>query len=337
MLERLSKKEKDQLLQWRALWFSVGSSTEPAVRGDAEEAIAAIYESIGEKAPRFHWCLSPRDANETIKKLDPDISTPVYTCHLGQFDAYWVGYYLFCRDVLGVKYDEDANRKLELHAQVVRSSGWWYPFESHCFVCERPKNVFWKDLSTDTVIDSYPMDFDEHQIVVHRDGGFAVEFPDGSHVAALNGVWVPDWLATERDSDIDPRRIKELRNVEVRREFVRKVGIERVFQALGGELIDEETFHSETGAHHYQLVDLKVEKDGEWRYLKMENPSLEGTYVLEGVPQECQSVKDALNFRNGLSEEKIDDEAGAEWYQQGDVILRPRGRKKFKRFPKRLT
>ena len=69
----------------------------------------------------------------------------------------------------------------------------------------------------------------------------------------------------------------------------------------------------------------------------MENASIPELYHVEGVPQSCRTVRDALNVRNSLTEEQIDDENGIDWYQQGDVILRPKGAKKFKRLPKKLT
>jgi hypothetical protein len=55
------------------------------------------------------------------------------------------------------------------------------------------------------------------------------------------------------------------------------------------------------------------------------------------VPNDVKTVREALNWRNGLTETQIDDKSGADWYQQGDVILRPRGAIKFKSLPLVLT
>ncbi len=44
-----------------------------------------------------------------------------------------------------------------------------------------------------------------------------------------------------------------------------------------------------------------------------------------------------LNFRNGLRPDQIDPVNGADFYQQGDVLLFPRGAKTFKPRPSILT
>ena len=86
------------------------------------------------------------------------------------------------------------------------------------------------------------------------------------------------------------------KNAEVRREIVRKIGIERVCQKLNAKVLDK----SLNGI--YELLNLDL-GDGRSRpYLKMRNPSIK-TYHLEGVPIEIDTVEKALNWRN-QSEEK---------------------------------
>ena len=45
--------------EWCAEWRPVGEDTAPANRSRAEAAIARLYREIGERPPRFTWCLSP--------------------------------------------------------------------------------------------------------------------------------------------------------------------------------------------------------------------------------------------------------------------------------------
>lgn len=86
----------------------------------------------------------------------------------------------------------------------------------------------------------------------------------------------------------------------------------------------------------YELLWLGLE-DGRTRpYLKMKNPSI-GVYHIEGVHPTCRTVRQALNWRNGLTEAQIDDAHGAEWFQQGDVLLKPSGARTFKSGPRILT
>lgn len=131
---------------------------------------------------------------------------------------------------------------------------------------------------------------------LHCDDGPAVEYADGWSVWALNGVRVPEWLVTARDTEINPRRLLEIKNAEVRREFVRKVGIDRICHTLASETLDK------SGDYELLILDLQ---DGRKRpYLKMLNPSI-GTWHVEGVDPECRTVQDALNFRNGRKDNPI--------------------------------
>ena len=68
----------------------------------------------------------------------------------------------------------------------------------------------------------------------------------------------------------------------------------------------------------------------------MINPSI-GIHHIEGVHPDCKTIQQALNFRNGLTDEMIDDVNGADWIQHGDVLIFPRNAKKFKSRPEILT
>ena len=106
----------------------------------------------------------------------------------------------------------------------------------------------------------------------------------------LNGVRVPKEIATTPAEKLDPRLLLETDNAEVRREIVRKIGIERVCKALNAKVIDRK------GDYELLLLDLR---DGRKRpYLKMRNPSL-GVYHIEGVHPSCNTVVEALRWRNG--------------------------------------
>lgn len=142
----------------------------------------------------------------------------------------------------------------------------------------------------------------------HAEGARAIEFADGWGLYALNGVSVPDWLALTPAEHLPPQRVLEIRNGEERREFVRKVGVERICQALGHRVLGRRTYHfaERVGpdgailpAHSstYELINLDL-KDGRARpYLKMLNPSVPGVYHLEGVPPDIGSVQEAINWR----------------------------------------
>jgi hypothetical protein len=98
-------------------------------------------------------------------------------------------------------------------------------------------------------------------------------------------------LAETRAVEIDCNEFPKIQNVEVRREFIRKVGAERLLHKLGSKLLDKR------GDYELHLLDLGG-TTGKWPYLKMLNPSI-GTWHVEAVGKECNTVTKALNFRNG--------------------------------------
>ena len=121
-------------------------------------------------------------------------------------------------------------------------------------------------------------------------------YVDGKAVWALNGVRVPPWLAELRAEEIDPARFGEIENAEVRREFVRKVGIERILHNLKAKTIDKRG--------DYELVLLELGDGLQRPYLKMLNPSI-GVWHAEGVHPDCTTIAEALAWRNGTEEVPI--------------------------------
>ncbi len=152
---------------------------------------------------------------------------------------------------------------------------WWCPFESAVLLCDRPLEVH----------------LNEGRL--HRDGGPAVVWRDGLHTWALNGVLVPQVVAETPGDCLDARLVPEEINAEVRREIVRKIGIERLCRDLGAQCLDR--------SGDYELLLVPLFYGWLTPYLKMLNPST-GTYHLEGVPPECATVEEALAWRNGTAE-----------------------------------
>jgi hypothetical protein len=119
-------------------------------------------------------------------------------------------------------------------------------------------------------------------------------------------------------------------NVEVRRELLRKIGVER-FLAVA----KSKTLHKR-GNYELLSIDLSAELPGR-RYLKMLNPSI-GIWHVEGVPQECKTVEQALHSRKPAALLAIPmGEQGEDWYLQGDVAIWPREAKTVKEFPVQIT
>ena len=125
---------------------------------------------------------------------------------------------------------------------------------------------------------------------LHREGGMAVQYQDGYGLWCLHGVSVPSWLAETKSDEIDVSEFAKIENAEVRREFILKVGIERIVTKLNVRRLDQRG--------DYELLSVPLGgRTGNWPYLKMLNPSL-GVWHLEAVDKSCYTVEQALNWRN---------------------------------------
>ncbi len=187
-----------------------------------------------------------------------------------------------------------------------------YPLNNFIILSEKPTEVHFKDN------------------VLHNDNSPAIKYDDDFSIYCLNGVKVTKEIVETKADKLNPELILKERNAEVRREIVRKIGIERLCEKLKAKVIDS--------WNDYQLLSLeKIE--GKPKYLKMKNPSLENVFHLEGVPSDIETVEQALHFRKPerLKNIPIDNENGLDYYQQGDVIIWPKNAHTVKSFPTILT
>lgn len=91
-------------------------------------------------------------------------------------------------------------------------------------------------------------------------------------------------------SELDPKKILIEQNAEIRRELIRKIGIERLMSACKHELLER--------VGDYELLSVQLSDEiPDARYLKMINPSIK-TFHVEGVDPSCSTVEQALNWRN---------------------------------------
>ncbi|MCZ6632324.1 MAG: hypothetical protein O7G87_02900, partial [bacterium] len=162
---------------------------------------------------------------------------------------------------------------------IAEHCGWWLPYSEVAIVSERPIRL--------------------HQITngdLHCDGGPAVAYRDGWAGWFLNGVRVPQEIAETPGDQLDPQLVLTERNAEIRREIVRKVGAERLCEALDARVVD--------AWGDYELLELDLRDNRRRPYLKMKNPSI-GVYHIEGVPPVCRTVQEALIWRNGTDERPV--------------------------------
>jgi hypothetical protein len=198
----------------------------------------------------------------------------------GQHDANWIGFYNFFRVVCLL---ENETQKLNGMTGITESAGWYLPHQKLCWISERHNTLKRNE-----------------QGRLHCDGGAAVEYPDGWQIFALNGVRVSQVQAETPGEKMTPESVLAETNVDIRRELIRKVGIERMLAKLP---------HKEIAIRgNYRLLSVKLSDEvTDARFLKMQNPSV-GCFHLEGVAPECDTVEKALNWRN------------SNWHTDADVL-----------------
>jgi hypothetical protein len=100
--------------------------------------------------------------------------------------------------------------------------------------------------------------------------------------------------------EIDPKEVLAETNADIRRELVRKVGIERMIDVLKPKRLDRQGT--------YELLSVRLSDEvPDARYLKMVNPSIR-TFHMEGVSPDCATVDHALNWRNN------------QWFTNAEVL-----------------
>jgi len=146
---------------------------------------------------------------------------------------------------------------------------------------------------------------------LHRDGGPSVTYHKGNGdglgvnqcLYHLNGVIVSKEIAESTHSDFKRELFYKEKNVEVKREIIRKFGIERIIKVVDEKeerklkegdaiLLDESKCDNE-----YCLYRIRLTKETFGTYLKMKNPSI-GVFHMECVPHDVMTIHDALSFRN---------------------------------------
>jgi len=155
---------------------------------------------------------------------------------------------------------------------------------------------------------------------VHSEDGPAVYWAEGEEqYFVINGIHVPQLIVETPASELDPRLILHEKNLDVRREIVRKIGIERICSELATSIDKQDD---------YELLMLDLGDDTPRPFLRMKNPGT-SAYHVEGVTPELRTVVAALAWRNQTEvpptwpgNQRMEGVA-YRWYQQGEVTIKP--------------
>jgi len=228
-----------------------------------------------EEAEDFVYLDSPKAAVSGYEECN------VHNCMYGYHDINWIQHYMFFKKETEIEVDD----RIDLMLELAETAGWMWMTPKLNIITKRPVKLNMIKKSNNIK-------------VMHNYNGKAVEFADGYGVYMINGVQIPKdltYLVDMPAEEIDIKTVLDIKNTEIRTEFLKKVGIEKAFDSLSKTKLDEKEM--EIGGT-YELFSVQL---GEVTriYLRGECPSNQEPFF-EGCHPDCKTVEQALNFRNGF-------------------------------------
>lgn len=216
---------------------------------------------------RVQWHENPRHFDPQIRAFIEGTSAWRLMPYVAAFHG--------LREAFGFKFGPRFTQVFSMWMSLVKHAFWWWSFKGICVVSEHP-----------AVLSTVE---ERGEPVIHAENSPAVAFRDGWQVYAIRGVRVPPEVVDGPPSRLDPGLLLQIRNSEVRRVIVRRIGLERICEELKAASMDKRK--------DYELLSLRL-SGRDLTFLKMINPST-GEVHIEGVDPHCRTVGQALRWRNG--------------------------------------
>ena len=279
MIEKLTKKQEEMLQEYARAGIEIGLATGAEMDEKKVRELTDAHRVMREvpKAKNFLVFDSPFAAIKEIPDIDP--SNALY----GQHDINWLMYLMYYRVELGfTKETEQIVHLFELAKQV----HWMWMSSDTTVVTRRPVEIHMQPKPHTTV---------ENFRVLHNYDDHALKYADGTGIYMFNGVEIPDnysWAVTTPAEELDVTEVLSIRNTEVRTEVLKKIGVERAFDALDKTLLNEYTCPL---GNDYWLYDIQFGNNVR-KYLRMYCPSKK-ELAIEAVPPQVENCEQALNWR----------------------------------------
>lgn len=201
----------------------------------------------------------------------------------GSFSAPLFAFYDFMFNEIKIKIDQRLFNKY-LTWEKTAQLGMIFPMENVCFVSQKPITIRFNN---------------ENQLHADCDGpAIAYDGLLGSKLFMLNGVVVPEKLATTKSGNLSLDYYNELRFADQKMEFVRKFGVERMLE-LGFEIDSYKNYRNKWwNKSQYELWDMNTLFPGVnyAPHLKMLNQTTK-VWHLEAVSPNCKTLEEALKER----------------------------------------
>lgn len=224
---------------------------------------------------------------KNTSKLTAHFSAIKENSYISTWWLSWAGWYDYAQ-YIGVKFDQ---KIYDTFMNFVEEISFIIPYDESdggiVFISEKPK-CYWQNR------------------LLHRDGGKAIEYPNGDGYYTLHGVPVDEYLAMTPSEELDIQYFNKQKQADIRTEFVRKYGIDRMLE-FGKKVDSYENYDNEWFTKsQYELYDMaKLFPSISYApHLKMTNQTT-GIFHVEAVSPSCRTVADAVKDRFGNRELQI--------------------------------
>ena len=257
MLSQVGDQVGDQV------WAQVGDQVWAQVR-------AQVWAQVGAQVGnQVRAQVRAQVGNQVGAQVWAQVGAQVGKCGYGLQDANWVGFYLYFRDVVGIRLDQ-----LE-GLEGLLNCGWWWPFKNAVILTERPCSLFRDD-----------------NFRLHHESKLAIEYPDGWGVAVWHGTRIPsEWL-----SEKDPKLCLSWKNAEQRRCLCEMIGWDKI-----GEMVGAKKIHKDKYGILMELPASPATNEEPARFVEVINPTDQRKFWLP-VPREMQRAKQAVAWTYEMDE-----------------------------------
>lgn len=307
-ITELTEEQKAQIPVYRDLGMAAGLRTGAADRVAAAKAMVEVYKLIEKPYPnKLIFVRSPVEAQKVIsvlmngdeKKLLAEWSSETndawvakitagvkpkefQTTHsygYGSSESYWIYFYRYFREVLGIQYGEKANSYLNVFDELTKT-GWHYLFEECTIVCDLPLSIVMENS------------------VISNEEGPAIEFADGFKVWAIGGHLVTEKIVMAPET-LTVAEIKKEENAETKRIMIERFGGSKYLYECGGTIVDMDTLTLE-GSSPRALM-----RDSDNNMWLIGSDGSTGRVYHMAVPDDVTTCHEAHERISGLSESDL--------------------------------
>lgn len=257
-IDKLTPEQEKEVEVWKEVWLAKGRLHGPGVgnREKSMEALIELYKDLGFEAPIFVFGKSPKEmcsfaelvkgmsdkeakdvTEESLRALLAEtggIPKTAYNENLNNswFIQWWSGwrvFYLFCREVLGLVYEEADSRKLDIWIGLCEFVHAFLAYDTHCFVSDYPTILKWDNRNR-----------------LHSEDGPALAYADGLEIFAAAGTRIKDPelidLIFINPHKITHKEIDKNNNQEIRALLLRKLGFPAYIQQSKAKIVHEDEY-----------------------------------------------------------------------------------------------